>query len=105
MSRIKLLPYPLLGEAGYKSSTYVGKVCKLKITPNEYELGLKHVINNKEIVARIKSGELTCVSVIENNSFFKNSYTWEDIDNIQLIKIPRSLIRGMFELTVSFLIL
>ncbi|MCC8361019.1 hypothetical protein [Salinimicrobium sediminilitoris] len=102
MNRSKYLPYPVFGKTGYKSSTYNGIISSIKLSKDEYIIKVFHSVSNKEIESRINSGELCCVTTVENTSFLKLTEVHPKCNEPFLIKIPRSLVRGRFELDVNF---
>jgi hypothetical protein len=102
MSRNKILPYPLFGKKGYTESAYSGRVCSVDLSGNEYKINVQHLVKNEEIIARIKAGELVCVTSAENSSFFKQSFLCDEANETSEIKIPRNTIRGRFEIDFTF---
>jgi hypothetical protein len=102
MSRNKILPYPLFGKKGYTESVYSGRVCSIELSETEYKITVQHIIKNEEIIARIKAGELICVTSAENSSFFKQSFLCDKANEANEIKISRHTIRGRFEIDFTF---
>lgn len=102
MSQIKMIPYPMLGKRGYKNSTYSGKVCSISLTDEDYILKIEHEIANEELEEKILNGEFCCVTSITNSSFYKHSEIHDGCKKVYEIIVPRSSIRGRFEIEIFF---
>ena len=65
--------HPILGIPGhFDKVSYRGRICSFKITKKEYEIKVKHTINDPQILSLINGGDAVAVTTIKNGAFFGN---------------------------------
>lgn len=97
--------HPILGIPGhFVKGNYRGIICALKITKDEYEVKVKHQIDDPEILSLINNKKASPVTSIRNKAYFWLSEVHSEANSISTIKIPKALIRGNFELEFEFTI-
>ena len=95
--------HPILGIPGhFDKGSYRGSICSFKITKTEYEIKVKHWISDPQIMALINGGDAVAVTTIRNGAYFWQSNEHNTANSVELIKIPKSLIRGNFALEFDF---
>ena len=95
--------HPILGIPGhFDNVAYRGSICTFKITKTEYEIKVKHTINDPQIMALVSGGDAVPVTIIRNKAYYWQSFVHNTVNTEHLIKIPKSLIRGNFELEIDF---